>query len=87
MSQEVANFFVAEARRNMHKAASMTEEDADLVYNWAPQFTGVLESVDGGRGGEAGSRLGRRGFHEVGGPNPPSCCIPHTLSTLCPPAP
>ena len=41
MSQEVSNFFVSEARRNMHRANSITEEDDQLVYNWVPHFTGV----------------------------------------------
>ena len=40
MTQEVANFFVSEARRNMHRANSINEEDDLLVYNWIPHFTG-----------------------------------------------
>ncbi len=40
MTQEVANFFVSEARRNLHKAATVMEEDELLVYNWIPHFTG-----------------------------------------------
>jgi len=40
MSQEVANYFVYEARNNMHKADSPLEEDEVLIYNWAPHFTG-----------------------------------------------
>lgn len=34
MSQEVANFFVSEARRNLHKAKNILEEDDVLIYNW-----------------------------------------------------
>ncbi len=34
MSQEVANFFVAEARRNLHKAKSIVDEDEMLIYNF-----------------------------------------------------
>jgi len=40
MTQEVANFFVSEARRNMHQASSISEEDKWLIYNWIPHFTG-----------------------------------------------
>ncbi|KXZ51986.1 hypothetical protein GPECTOR_10g1008 [Gonium pectorale] len=40
MSQEIANFFVAEARRNLHKAASILDEDDLLIYNFMPAFTG-----------------------------------------------
>ena len=40
MTQEVANFFVSEARRNMHQASSINEEDDSLIYNWMPHFTG-----------------------------------------------
>ena len=43
MTQEVANFFVSEARRNMHRANSINEEDDLLVYNWIPHFTGEPE--------------------------------------------
>ncbi|KAG1655092.1 hypothetical protein FOA52_004232 [Chlamydomonas sp. UWO 241] len=44
MTQEVANFFVSEARKNMHKAQNLTQEDAMLVYNWAPKFTGMHDA-------------------------------------------
>lgn len=40
MSQEIANYFVAEARRNLHKARNVLEEDELLIYNFAPTFTG-----------------------------------------------
>ncbi|KAG2439450.1 hypothetical protein HXX76_004805 [Chlamydomonas incerta] len=40
MSQEVANFFASEARRNLHKAKNILEEDDVLIYNWKPEFTG-----------------------------------------------
>ncbi|KAG2501964.1 hypothetical protein HYH03_000461 [Edaphochlamys debaryana] len=40
MSQEIANYFVAEARRNLHKAQSANDEDNMLIYNWKPEFTG-----------------------------------------------
>lgn len=40
MTQEVANFFVSEARRNAHLSSSIEEEDNLLIYNWPPQFTG-----------------------------------------------
>ncbi|GFR43452.1 hypothetical protein Agub_g4535 [Astrephomene gubernaculifera] len=43
MSQEVANYFVAEARRNLHKARSIVEEDDLLIYNFRPSFTGKHE--------------------------------------------
>ncbi|GIL88439.1 hypothetical protein Vretifemale_16403 [Volvox reticuliferus] len=45
MSQEVANFFVAEARRNLHKAKNILEEDDMLIYNFKPVFTGKHEYV------------------------------------------
>ena len=38
--QEVANFFVSEARRNRHAPASQAEEEDLLIYNWAPDYTG-----------------------------------------------
>jgi gamma-glutamyl hydrolase len=41
-SQEVANFFVSEARRNFHKPASQAEEEDLLIYNWAPEYTGKV---------------------------------------------
>ncbi len=34
MSQEIANYFVAEARRNLHKARNVLEEDELLIYNF-----------------------------------------------------
>ncbi|KAL4856809.1 Gamma-glutamyl hydrolase A [Chlorella vulgaris] len=40
VTQEVANFFVSEARRNFHKPASQAEEEDLLIYNWAPEYTG-----------------------------------------------
>ncbi|EFJ53180.1 hypothetical protein VOLCADRAFT_102798 [Volvox carteri f. nagariensis] len=43
MSQEVANFFVAEARRNLHMAKNIIEEDELLIYNFKPVFTGKHE--------------------------------------------
>ncbi|MEW5313388.1 MAG: hypothetical protein WDW38_004959 [Sanguina aurantia] len=48
MSQAIANFFVSEARRNMHKARNAIEEDDVLIYNWKPFFTGK----NTGHGGE-----------------------------------
>ncbi|KAI7836202.1 hypothetical protein COHA_009927 [Chlorella ohadii] len=40
VTQEVANFFVSEARRNFHAPASQDEEEDLLIYNWAPSYTG-----------------------------------------------
>lgn len=40
MGQEVANYFVSQARRNRHSARDEVQEDSMLVYNWMPQFTG-----------------------------------------------
>ncbi|GBF88733.1 gamma-glutamyl hydrolase [Raphidocelis subcapitata] len=40
MGQEVANFFVREARRNKHKPHNEAEEDDLLIYRYAPAFTG-----------------------------------------------
>ena len=37
MTQEVANFFVSEARKNAHLSSSIEEEDDLLIYNWPPQ--------------------------------------------------
>lgn len=34
MAQEVANFFVAEARRNLHRSHSIVDEDTMLIYNF-----------------------------------------------------
>lgn len=39
MAQQLANFFISEARRNSHIATDM-EVDNLLIYNWAPTFTG-----------------------------------------------
>ncbi|KAI8471106.1 MAG: hypothetical protein J3K34DRAFT_244588 [Monoraphidium minutum] len=44
MGQEVANFFVREARRNKHAARDELEEDGMLIYQYAPTFTGRHES-------------------------------------------
>ncbi len=40
MGQEIANFFINEARRNSHRAANQLAEDRLLIYNWVPAFTG-----------------------------------------------
>lgn len=40
MCQEVANFFVSEARKNLHSAKDAADEDDMLIYNWSPHFTG-----------------------------------------------
>ncbi|KAL4447534.1 hypothetical protein ABPG75_004753 [Micractinium tetrahymenae] len=40
ITQEVANFFVSEARRNFHAPASQEEEEDLLIYNYAPSYTG-----------------------------------------------
>ena len=54
--QEVANFFVSEARRNFHAPADQAEEEDLLIYNWAPSYTGkVGEGCMGGWGGRGGS--------------------------------
>ena len=42
LPQEVANFFVSEARRNFHAPASQAEEEDLLIYNWAPTYTGKV---------------------------------------------
>jgi gamma-glutamyl hydrolase len=42
MSQEIGNFIVTQARRNMHKATSMMEESNVLIYNWVPDYTGKV---------------------------------------------
>lgn len=40
--QEVANFFVGQARRNRHAPRSQQEEESLLIYNWAPAYTGKV---------------------------------------------
>lgn len=45
MCQEVANFFVSEARKNKHAARDEVEEDQYLIYNWKPHFTGLHHEV------------------------------------------
>jgi hypothetical protein len=45
LAQEVANFFVSEARRNFHAPASQEEEEDLLIYNWAPSYTGKASSA------------------------------------------
>jgi hypothetical protein len=53
MSQEVANFFVAEARRNLHKAKNILEEDDVLIYNFKWGITtGQIVSCEGMHGGQ-----------------------------------
>lgn len=47
MTQEVANFFVSEARKNSHAARDALEESDMLIYNWKPEYTGRVT-----RGGE-----------------------------------
>lgn len=47
MGQEMANFLVREARRNGHAARDALEEDAMLIYNYAPSFTGRHEAAGG----------------------------------------
>lgn len=44
MTQEIANFFVSESRKNLHRAASTYDEDQMLIYNWMPHFTGIHDS-------------------------------------------
>jgi len=39
-SQEVANYFIRQARRNMHKMVNQLQEDDMVIYNYEPQFTG-----------------------------------------------
>eukprot|EP00775_Hariotina_reticulata_P013441 gene13441-13567_t len=40
VTQEVANFFISEARRNAHAAVDVLEEEELLIYNWKPEYTG-----------------------------------------------
>jgi gamma-glutamyl hydrolase len=47
VTQESANFFVGEARRNAHAARDALEEDDFLIYNWAPDFTGRAKAHGG----------------------------------------
>lgn len=47
VTQEVANFFVSEARKNTHAARDALEESDMLIYNWKPEYTGRVT-----RGGE-----------------------------------
>jgi gamma-glutamyl hydrolase len=47
VTQESANFFVGEARRNSHAARDALEEDDFLIYNWAPDFTGRAKAHGG----------------------------------------
>ncbi len=44
VTQAVANFVVNEARRNHHAPRNQLEEDAFLIYNWAPEFTGKVRT-------------------------------------------
>jgi len=38
-----ADFFVSEARRNQHRFDSRAEEEAELIYNYSPIYTGKEE--------------------------------------------
>jgi gamma-glutamyl hydrolase len=44
VTQEMANFFVGEARKSSHAAADKNEEEDLLIYNWKPEYTGRHES-------------------------------------------
>mmetsp|Transcript_11129 Transcript_11129/g.19429 ORF Transcript_11129/g.19429 Transcript_11129/m.19429 type:complete len:367 (+) Transcript_11129:56-1156(+) len=45
-SFQIASAFVALARRNNHRGKDLVEEDARLIYNWNPSFTGKHETGD-----------------------------------------
>eukprot|EP01127_Copromyxa_protea_P009934 TRINITY_DN2384_c0_g1_i1.p1 TRINITY_DN2384_c0_g1~~TRINITY_DN2384_c0_g1_i1.p1 ORF type:complete len:315 (-),score=76.29 TRINITY_DN2384_c0_g1_i1:57-1001(-) len=38
--QDVANFFVGESRKNFHQFATPLQEQANLIYQWEPTYTG-----------------------------------------------
>ncbi|XP_070580586.1 gamma-glutamyl hydrolase-like [Ptychodera flava] len=40
------NFFVNEARKNFHKFPNPAEEEAALIYNYKPMYTGKISSYD-----------------------------------------
>eukprot|EP00878_Enallax_costatus_P002549 GHUV01002731.1.p1 GENE.GHUV01002731.1~~GHUV01002731.1.p1 ORF type:complete len:355 (+),score=97.23 GHUV01002731.1:235-1299(+) len=44
VTQEVANYFVSEARQNSHAPRDALQEDDMLIYNWKPIYTGRRES-------------------------------------------
>jgi gamma-glutamyl hydrolase len=44
--QYLANFFVQEARQNDHSFSSAQAENQVLIYNYAPAFTGVVDTAD-----------------------------------------
>jgi len=44
VSNYFANFFVSEARKSTHRFASRADEDASLIYNYSPHFTGSKET-------------------------------------------
>ena len=44
--QHFANFFVNEARQNSQAFVSVAAENAALIYNYAPAFTGLAADAD-----------------------------------------
>ena len=44
VTQYVSNFFVNQSRLNSHKFKSITEEEAYLIYNYSPVFTGKISN-------------------------------------------
>ena len=40
VTHAVSAYFMAHARRNLHRARDVVEEDELLIYNWSPLFTG-----------------------------------------------
>nr|4L8F_A Chain A, Gamma-glutamyl hydrolase [Danio rerio]4L8F_B Chain B, Gamma-glutamyl hydrolase [Danio rerio]4L8F_C Chain C, Gamma-glutamyl hydrolase [Danio rerio]4L8F_D Chain D, Gamma-glutamyl hydrolase [Danio rerio]4L8Y_A Chain A, Gamma-glutamyl hydrolase [Danio rerio]4L8Y_B Chain B, Gamma-glutamyl hydrolase [Danio rerio]4L8Y_C Chain C, Gamma-glutamyl hydrolase [Danio rerio]4L8Y_D Chain D, Gamma-glutamyl hydrolase [Danio rerio] len=42
----MANFFVNEARKNLHSFASTEEEEKALIYNYKPEYTGIQSAFE-----------------------------------------
>ena len=42
VTQYLSNFLVNQARLNSHKFKSLKEEEANLIYNYPPVFTGNI---------------------------------------------
>jgi len=45
-NQYIADFFVSEARKSMHKFSSPKEEYSSLIYNYQPTYTASFDQFD-----------------------------------------
>ncbi|XP_046853312.1 gamma-glutamyl hydrolase-like [Xenia sp. Carnegie-2017] len=46
LTQYMSNFFVNEARQSMHRFSTREKEEASLIYNYTPTFTGNISNFE-----------------------------------------